>query len=217
MHAGVWAEQGRHASRHGAALRASAAVMGELEADGWVVLHDLERPGRRLAGIDHIAVGPGGIVVVDTKDWSGTVDVQDGVLRQNGVPRDRECELAQACAAAVTAWLAPPHRTAVRPVICLVGQPTPARQPTLTAVYGVSDLATALRALPVRLHTGEIRAAADQLRRTLAGGSTPCQLTTAALDAAWLDLTAAPGGPRTRWQRLRGRLGRLTRIRRTQR
>ena len=81
-----------------------------------------------------------------------------------------------------------------------------------------------LRALPVRLPTAEIRAVADGLRRTLAGGSNPAQLTTATLVTAWLDRAPAPDQALdqvpTRWHRLRGRLGwltRLTRIRGTRR
>ena len=168
----------------GAAARRTAAALAELEPDGWLVLHDLQRPGRRFASIDHIAVGPGGIVVIDTKDWVGQVEVVDGALRQNDISRERECELAEASAAAVTAWLDPAHRTAVMSVIALVHQATPTRQPAATAVYGIADLAPSLRQLPHRLRTGEVWAVADLLRRTLAEGSIPIQLTTAALATA---------------------------------
>jgi Nuclease-related domain len=181
VHSGVRAEL---QARHNAGLHKTAQALAELEHDGWLVLHDLQRPGRRFASIDHIAIGPGGIVVIDAKDWSGTVDVSGGVLRQNGSSRERETELAAACASAVTAWLEPAQRTAVMSVICLVWQPTPSGQPAGTAVYGVEDLAASLRALPVRLRTGEIWAVADLLRRTLAAGSVPIQLTTASLAAA---------------------------------
>ena len=169
MHTRVWTDlhelnhqRGRSANRRSthqgqpaaASLQSTADALAELEADGWLILHDLQRPGRRFASIDHIAVGPGGVVVIDTKDWAGEVDVVGGVLRQNGARRDRECDLAAASAAAVTAWLEPAQRTAVMSLIALVGQPTPLRQPTATAVYGVADLALTLRALPVRLRTG---------------------------------------------------------------
>jgi hypothetical protein len=181
VHTGVRAElQGRHTG----AVRKTAAALAELEAEGWLVLHDLQRPGRRFASIDHIAVGPGGVVVIDSKDWGGVIDVYAGVLRQNGIPRDRECELAQASAAAVTAWLEPAERTSVMSLVCLVRLPTPLRQPATTAVYGVEDLAATLRSLPPRLRTGEIWAVADLLRRTLADGAIPIQLTTASLAAA---------------------------------
>jgi hypothetical protein len=197
--------------RHGAAVRRTAAALAELEADGWLVLHDLQRPGRRFASIDHIAVGPGGVVVIDTKDWAGRVDVVDGALVQNDTARERECELAEASAAAVTAWLDPAHRTAVMSVIALSNQPTPARQPAATAVYGIADLTPTLRRLPQRLRTGEVWAVADLLRRTLADGSIPRQLTTAAL------ATAIAEGERTRRggrSGLRERIRTMPRLRR---
>lgn len=220
MHTGVWAGQDRSGQRadvHRAGLRSTAGALAELEADGWLILHDLQRPGRRFASIDHIAVGPGGVVVIDTKQWAGDIDVTGGVLRQNGAPRDRECELAQASAAAVTAWLEPAHRTAVMSLIALVGQPTPTRQPAATAVYGVEDLGGALRTLPLRLRTGEIWAVADLLRRTLADGSIPAQLTTASLATAIAEtLRPEPTGEH-RLRALATALRRRTRISRTPR
>jgi hypothetical protein len=158
-----------------------AAALSPLEPDGWLVLHDLQRPGRRFATIDHVAVGPGGIVVIDTRGWAGTVEVVSGVLQQNGVRRERETGLALATAAAVTAWLQPAHRSAVRSVLCLVDQPTPEVQPSAIAVLGLDDLARYLRSLPHRLRTEEVWAVADLLSQTLARGGAPAQLTTASL------------------------------------
>ena len=43
----------------------------------WVVLHDQRWPGRRLANIDHVVIGPGGIFVIDSKNWSGDLRVAD--------------------------------------------------------------------------------------------------------------------------------------------
>ena len=57
---------------------------------GFDVFHDVHWPGRQRANIDHVAIGPPGILVVDAKNWSGNVTVRDGVLRQNGYARDRE-------------------------------------------------------------------------------------------------------------------------------
>jgi hypothetical protein len=199
------------AGRNGAAVRRTAAALAELEDNGWLVLHGLQRPGRRFASIDHIAVGPGGVVVIDTKDWAGTVDVTAGVLRQNDTSRERECDLAGASAAAVTAWLEPGQRTAVRSVICLVNQPTPATQPVATAVYGIEDLATSLRALPHRLRTGEVWAVADLLERTLADGPIPAQLTTASLATS---IAEDPSAARASRPGLRERVRGITRLRR---
>lgn len=56
---------------------ATAKALRKLEPDGWVVLHDL--PAGR-GNVDHIAVGPGGVYLLDSKRLGGSVTV-DG----NGV------------------------------------------------------------------------------------------------------------------------------------
>lgn len=48
-----------------------------LEAEGWVVLHDL--PAVR-GNVDHIVVGTGGVFLLDSKRLSGSVTVADGVM-----------------------------------------------------------------------------------------------------------------------------------------
>jgi hypothetical protein len=57
--------------RRGAAgERRTARLLGQLERQGWVVLHDLAVPGGR-ANIDHLLIGPGGIFVIDSKQYRG--------------------------------------------------------------------------------------------------------------------------------------------------
>jgi hypothetical protein len=57
-----------------------------LRGTGVVVHHDLAVPGSR-ANIDHVCIGPGGVTVVDSKKYSGKVEVRRGELRIGG--RDR--------------------------------------------------------------------------------------------------------------------------------
>src|SRR5438128_173549 len=53
--------------------RIVGAVLDSLSSKGWRVLHDRTNP---VGGnIDHIAVGPPGVVVVDAKNWSDEVKV----------------------------------------------------------------------------------------------------------------------------------------------
>jgi hypothetical protein len=50
------------------------ARLAELLADTEVkLLHDRRMPGRGAANIDHVAIGPGGITVIDTKNYRGKV------------------------------------------------------------------------------------------------------------------------------------------------
>src|SRR3954452_6196600 len=91
--------------------------------DEWVVLHDQRWPGRQLANVDHVAIGPGGIFVIDSKNWAGRVTLEDGRARQNGYPRDREVTKASDAAAAVAELVAPYARHVV-PVVCFTGEAT---------------------------------------------------------------------------------------------
>jgi hypothetical protein len=57
--------------------RRTARLLGRLERHGWAVLHDLAIPGSR-ANIDHLAIGPGGVFVIDSKLYSGRLHLDPG-------------------------------------------------------------------------------------------------------------------------------------------
>ena len=48
--------------------RRTARLLAPLERHGWAVLHDLAIPGTQ-ANIDHVVIGPGGVIVVDSKRY----------------------------------------------------------------------------------------------------------------------------------------------------
>jgi hypothetical protein len=50
--------------------RRTARLLASLERHGWAVLHDLAIPGTQ-ANIDHLVIGPGGVLVVDSKQYRG--------------------------------------------------------------------------------------------------------------------------------------------------
>lgn len=96
----------------------TAAALAQLGAE-WTHLHDLKWPGRKLANIDHLAIGPGGIFVIDSKNWSGTITVKDHVLRQNGYRRETAVAGCAEAALAVGELL-PHYLDRLKPVICFV-------------------------------------------------------------------------------------------------
>jgi Nuclease-related domain len=74
-----------------------------------IVIHDRRIPGRGRANIDHLAVGPGGVTVIDTKSSRGEVQVVTaGVLHRreqllvNGRDRTRQLDAVERQIAAVT-------------------------------------------------------------------------------------------------------------------
>jgi hypothetical protein len=61
--------------RRGAAgERRTARLLAPLERQGWAVLHDLAVPGS-TANIDHLALGPGGVFVIDSKQYRGRLQL----------------------------------------------------------------------------------------------------------------------------------------------
>lgn len=58
----------------------TALALRPLEDRGWRVLHDRRWPGSTRANVDHVVVGPPGVMVVDTKHWAGPVEVRNGRL-----------------------------------------------------------------------------------------------------------------------------------------
>jgi hypothetical protein len=60
--------------------RRTARLLAPLERHGWAVLHDLAIPGSP-ANIDHLVIGPGGVLVIDSKQYRGRLQVdRDGML-----------------------------------------------------------------------------------------------------------------------------------------
>jgi len=166
---------GRDGERH------VGALLDGLTGWEWMVLHDLHWPGRPLANLDHVVVGPGGVVVVDAKNWAAAVVVRpDGVLSVGGRPRRAVTHEMSTMVASVAAVLGPQHRTAVVGALCFTGQSLP---PALTddgvLVVGDEHLVARLLSLPPRLAQQEVRDIADHLRRHLGGPVSPPLLSTA--------------------------------------
>src|SRR5947209_3482729 len=57
---------------------------------GWYVLHDRRKESRKPANIDHIAIGPSGVHVIDAKNWSGTLWVGNRGIACGRTPRVKE-------------------------------------------------------------------------------------------------------------------------------
>ncbi|WP_309133971.1 NERD domain-containing protein [Cellulomonas sp.] len=161
--------------------RLVAATLRGLEPEGWTSVHDVHWPGRPLANIDHLVVGSGGVVVVHTESWAGDLSVTEGELRVGEHVRTGQVARAAQAAAAVTALLAPRHRTAVRAVLCLGDRSDPAVPVAGATVVGRAALPGYLRSLPPRLTPAEVSGLAQYLGVRLGGTQPPEMLTTAAL------------------------------------
>ena len=79
------------------------------------------------ANIDHIAVGPSGVYVIDAKHYDGHLWVGDHAARANGIDLAEALRKARWQAAHVAEELDAAHLQAgwVTPVLCLVGNARP--------------------------------------------------------------------------------------------
>jgi len=73
--------------------RRTARLLRRLERDGYTSLHDLAVPGSN-ANVDHLVIGPTGVFVVDSKQYTGHVHQSlDGLAWHNHAPLARQLEV----------------------------------------------------------------------------------------------------------------------------
>lgn len=180
-----------------------AQVLDELSAHGWHALHDVRWPGRPKANLDHVLVGPGGIIVVDAKNWTGDVQIRGDVLRQNGFSREREVGgVLQQCAA-VAALLEPQHRRYVQAWLCMVGQPSLQGVSCGARIQGLDTVTQAVLGLPAVLDAATVQVIHNYLDGLLSGSKSPQLLTTqnfAAAEASNHPQHAGPAAPLGKWR-----------------
>jgi hypothetical protein len=66
-------EQARSWQRGAAGERRTARLLDRLTRDRYVVFHDLAVPRNTSANVDHLVIGPTGVFVIDSKQWTGSV------------------------------------------------------------------------------------------------------------------------------------------------
>lgn len=129
--------------------------------DGWVGLHDLAWPGRQRANLDHVVVGPGGVFVIDAKNWSGRVEVRDQVLRQNG--RQREQSVVSAAEAAIALQGIVPPPAYCMGVLCFVRDEPLTGWARDVMVCSTSNLTSMLLSRPSVLSAEDVRRCVDAI------------------------------------------------------
>ncbi len=76
-------QRGAHGERH------TARLLDRLTRDGYVIFHDLAVPDSP-ANVDHVVIGPSGVFVIDSKQWTGSVHQgADGLVWHNHYRLDR--------------------------------------------------------------------------------------------------------------------------------
>jgi hypothetical protein len=150
-----------------------ARVLGELSAAGWRIFHEVQWPGRARPDIDHVLVGRQGVFVVETKDWSGDVEVAPGSLRVDGRRRTGALTDTKDAAQAVSALLPRLHPSAVHPVVCFVRPEPLLESADDVLVCSTTNIVSLLAARPVILDEPQVSAAAEVLGRRLRAAPAP--------------------------------------------
>jgi Nuclease-related domain len=82
-----------------------------------VVFHDLALPNSH-ANVDHLAIGPTGVFVINSKQWTGTVrQGADGLVWHNHTPLDRTLATVRWEAQEISRFLG----TRATPLLCVHG------------------------------------------------------------------------------------------------
>jgi hypothetical protein len=152
--------------RRGAAgERRTARLLGLLERHGWAVLHDLAIPGSQ-ANLDHLVIGPGGVFVIDSKQYRGRLQLDPmGRLWHGRYPLAPTLRAADFEADEAARVLSDPG-VAVVPIVAVHGAQVPWGKVVTDGVPVVAArrLPSMLRALPPVLGPERVAGLANQAR-----------------------------------------------------
>jgi hypothetical protein len=152
--------------RRGAAgERCTARLLAALERHGWAVLHDLAVPGSR-ANIDHLVVGPGGVFVIDSKQYRGSLQLDPSGRLWHGRYPLAPTLRAVSFEADRAAQVLPDPGVAVVPIVAVHGARVPWGKVVVEGISVVTArrLPSMLRQLPAVLGPERVATVADQAR-----------------------------------------------------
>ncbi|MFI9238417.1 UvrD-helicase domain-containing protein [Streptomyces sp. NPDC053079] len=155
--------------------RKVAAQLLMLTRRGWRLLVDRRWPGTRAANVDMLLVGPGGVFVIDVKNWRAAPEAGDGHLTAGRQRRDGEIGKLLAVTrvaegALATLGLSP---VAVQPLMVFAGR---SFSGTLGRVrlLGEREVGPALIAERTRLGPAMVRAIADHMEQVFPAYEASC-------------------------------------------
>jgi hypothetical protein len=129
---GAW-RMGTHAEDH------TARALAELEAEGFIVLHDRRKPGS-TGNIDHVIVGPTGVFVVETKTYSGPLSIRGDDVFVGGRRRTDMVLEARSEAEVVQAVLEiAGGNVSVTPILCIHRAEMPLLKANVQGIHVVNE------------------------------------------------------------------------------
>ncbi len=148
--------------------RRTARQLRLLTRRGWIVFHDLAVPGSG-ANADHLVIGPGGVFLLDSKNWRGRlVFAPDGTLWHGSYLVTATLATIGFEATAIANVLAVPGH-AIQPIMVVHGSTIPWGEQYLggVAVLPAGRLVATLLALPPLLTDEQVTQLAHRVRARL--------------------------------------------------
>jgi hypothetical protein len=145
--------------------RRTARLLSQLEQYGWAVLHDLAIPGSR-ANLDHLVIGPGGVFVIDSKQYRGRLQLDSSGRLWHGRYPLAPTLRAVSWEADQAAQVLPDPGVAVRPIMAVHGAQVPRGKVVVDGIPVVSAkrLPNMLRQLPAVLRPERVASLVNQAR-----------------------------------------------------
>jgi hypothetical protein len=145
--------------------RRTARLLAPLERRGWAVLHDLAVPGSR-ANIDHLVIGPGGVLVIDSKQYRSRLQIDPSGQLWHGRYPLAPALRAVSFEADQAARVLPDPGVAVVPVVAVHGAQVPWGKVVIDGVpvVAATRLPRLLRQLPTVLDPERVADLTDRAR-----------------------------------------------------
>jgi hypothetical protein len=161
-------QDARNWQRGACGERRTARRLDRLTRHGWVVFHDLAIPDSR-ANADHLAIGPAGVFLADSKNWRGRLAfAPDGTLWHGSYPLTATLATIGFEAQAIVRALAV-RGLVVEPLLVVHGSTIPWGEQYLggVAVLPVSRVVATLLALPPLLTDQQVAQLAQRVAARL--------------------------------------------------
>jgi hypothetical protein len=145
----------------------AARALADL-APQWRRVDDLRWADPCFHRADHVLVGPGGVVVIDAKDWRGTIDIGPDTVRHNRRKRHEALADLAASAKAIRCLLEPVSTAPVHAVLCFARDAQIRGSVRSVHVSSTANLLSRLASFPVVLDAIQSRRVADTLLQAIA-------------------------------------------------
>ncbi|MHB8458256.1 MAG: nuclease-related domain-containing protein, partial [Acidimicrobiales bacterium] len=157
--------------------KAVAEALAPLSAKGWYLLHDRCSPTG--GNLDHLAVGPPGVAVIDAKNWAGEIAVREGVLFAGGRARPKALDGVRRQVNLVSEVLTDRPGVKVRGFLALASDHHRGERLDRTTDIGVVGLAELARYLEHRsrsLDANQVEAALSTLMQRFPPSDAPLEV-----------------------------------------